>query len=334
MSLPPIPLDTLFDLLKTENTVIYNTIAASAFFLWEYCITFAEEIDLIWRWKWSPITVLFIVIRYLAFAIRIVELVFYGNLTGLIKPSMQTCQNWVKLEVIGGHCLALAVDLLLAVRTHALYGRNRIVLGLLIVIILVGQGVGISILVRVLPHFVTLPLPLPPNIHVGACVVLAADPDFPNYLIPTLVTESSFFLLVLIKFVHTKITVKTNTSHLLLVFLRDGIWAFAMVFGVLVWTIVTYKNTPANGDIAITWLFTVLPFAGTRLVINLRSEAPSRQQQQDGMEMQIVSPVSPLSRMTWSLTSRHEGQHPAYGGVTVTRSKMTVDDSYLPFEGK
>lgn len=330
MSLPP---NILFELLQTENTVVYNTIAASGLFFWEYCITFAEEIDLIWRWKWSPVTVLFIIIRYLSFAIRVIELLFYGNLTGLIKPSVAACQKWVKLEVIVGHCLSSCVELLLAVRTHALYGRNRIMLALLIAITLAGQGASISILVRILPNFVTFPLPIPSNLHVGACVVIAADPDFPNYLVPALVTETTFFLLVLIKFIHTKITAKTHTSHLLIVFLRDGIWAYALVFGVLVWTIVTYKITPAKGDIAVTWLFTALPFAGTRLVINLRSEAPSRKNQ-DGMEMQIISPVSQtLSPMTLSFNSPYEQQQ-SFGGVTVTRSKVIVDDSYLPFESK
>lgn len=65
---------------------------------------------------------------------------------------------------------------------HALYGQSRIMLALLIIIVLGGQGASISILVKILPNFVTLPLPLPSNIHVGACVVLAADPNFPNYL--------------------------------------------------------------------------------------------------------------------------------------------------------
>ncbi|GJJ13121.1 hypothetical protein Clacol_007371 [Clathrus columnatus] len=198
---------------------------------------------------------------FFGFISSYVELIFYANITGLIKPSIQTCQSWVRFEVISGHCLALSVDVLLAIRTHALYGRSRIMLGVLATILIISQGFGISILVRVIPNFVTTPLPLPSRIHIGACVVLAADPNFPNYLIPTLVTESSFFFLVLVKFIHSKVTTKTHTSHMLIVFLRDGLWAFALVFGVLVWSLVTYKVNPARGDIAITWLFSILAFS-------------------------------------------------------------------------
>lgn len=48
-----------------------------------------------------------------------VELIFYTNIAGLIMPSIQICQSWVKFEVISGHCLAFCVDLLLAIRSKS-----------------------------------------------------------------------------------------------------------------------------------------------------------------------------------------------------------------------
>jgi len=279
MSLPTasLPPGLLLQLVKEENVIIYNHLAASAFFFWDFCITFSQEVDLIWRAKWGYVTFLFFCSRYLAFAIIIMELLFYANITGLITPTAEGCLTWVKLEIVGGHLLSCAVDILLANRVYAFYGRNKQMLYLLMAIIIVGQSVGIAWIIVVVPKFRAAPLPVPHNLPLGACTVLQADPRFPEYFLPTLVMETILTIIFALKFIHMRLSTNVQLSQLMMIFLRDGLWAYTILFADFLWTYIAYKSSPQKGDTAIAWLFTVLSFSATRLILNLRAESPKRE---------------------------------------------------------
>ncbi|KAF8578643.1 hypothetical protein K439DRAFT_1663628 [Ramaria rubella] len=309
--------------LGTEGAIIYNTLAASAFFFWDYCITFGQEVELVWRWRWSPISFLFVAIRYLTFAIRIVELLFYANIAGVLRPSMQACVVWVRFEILTGHLLALGVDLLLMTRTYAYFGRDKRVLIGLIVMLAVGQAGGIVLLVSILPGFVLLQTPLPTNIHSASCIVLGASPIFSFYLIPSLSIETIMFIMVLARFIYTRFNTKTQArSHMLYVFIRDGAWAFTLVFGTFLWTALSYRLNPEDGDIAVTWLFSVLGFCGSRLVLNLRAEAQESEQVQEipGFELMLRNKESDSS------PSHHSHYPPGFEFMAYKPTQTLISD--------
>jgi len=230
--------------------------------------------------------------------IRVLELVFYTNITGLIKPDVESCLSWVKAEIGGGHVLLLTVDLLLALRAYAFYGQSKRMLYFLIAVVLGGQVAAIVIMVIVIPGFQAVPSPLPANIPLGACVVLGADARFPYYLLPTVIVETILSIVILIKFIRNRLDTRAKPSKMMIVFIRDGLWAYALVFATLMWTFIGYRFAPQKGDVAITWLYSILSFSGTRLVLNLRDEAWSQRrvfEQESGVELSNVpSGLSPV----------------------------------------
>jgi hypothetical protein len=46
-----------------------------------------------------------------------VQLLFYANITGLVHPSSTAYLHWVMFNVIGGHLMLLAMEILLAIRS-------------------------------------------------------------------------------------------------------------------------------------------------------------------------------------------------------------------------
>ncbi|KIJ53631.1 hypothetical protein M422DRAFT_25458 [Sphaerobolus stellatus SS14] len=306
MSHSSLPTEVFVGLVAEQAVTIYNNVAASAFFFWELCITFADEVDFIWKGRWSTISLLFFVSRYLSLAIRVIQLLFYANITGLIHPTAAACRAWVKFEIVSGHVMLLTVDILLAIRTYAFYNRDRRILFFLVAVVLGGQVAAIYIISVVTPGFVAVPPPLPARIPLGACVVLGADRRFPYYLLPTVIVETVLSVLIAARFIRMRWTTKAQSSSIMLVFIRDGIWAYVMVFAFLMWTFVAYRIAPQKGDIAIAWLYNVLSFCGTRLILNLRAEAPKNKQLR--------------------LDSGHELHN--IRGVLITTSTITGTDPY------
>lgn len=263
-------------LIIAEDAIIYNTVAASMFIFWEHCITFREEVDLIWRSQWSLVNVLFLVIRYMTLSIRIVELVFYTNVFGLIRPTPSNCVAWLRFEAAAGQILFFSVEIVLIMRVFAFYGRKWMLLFGVFALFALENAARITILGITIPKILIVPSPLPPNLHAGACLIVADPPLFSNYWVPGLIFESILFLLVMVRFVQTKLHAELDSPHVLVVFVRDGAWAFTVIFAVLLWNTLSFELTPVKGDVALTWLYSVLGCCGSRLVLNLRSAAVER----------------------------------------------------------
>jgi len=242
--------------------------------------------------KLGIVNVLFFLVRYLTVAIRVVELVFYTNITGLIHPSPPYCVAWVWFEVLGGLVVFYSVRILLIVRVFAFYERNRKLLFAIIIFSVCEHASSIGILSVAVPKMPTMPSPLPPNLHAGACIIQSIPALFSGYWIPGLIGESLLFLLVIIKFFPTQKS-EIWSSHLLRVIIRDGIWVFALLFANILWSALAFQFSPEKGQIAVTWLWSVMGFCGTRLVLNLRSVGRdgmmSTTYETGGMELSFMS---------------------------------------------
>jgi len=250
-------------LIIAEDAVIYNAVAASMFIFWDHCITFSQEVDLIWRSnKWGAINTLFLVIRYMTLSIRVVELVFYTNVFGLIRPTSSQCVAWIRFEAASGQILFFCVEIVLILRVFAFYGRKWRILFALLALFACESAVRITILGITMPKIITLPNPLPSNLHAGACLITVVPPLFSSYWVPALTFESILFLLVVYQFVQTKRHAEIGSPHILIVFVRDGSWAFTLIFAVLLWSTLAFELNPVKGDIGLTWLYSVLGFCG------------------------------------------------------------------------
>lgn len=267
-----LPLTEIPALIAAEDTVIYNTIAASMLLFWDLALTFEEEVELIWRSRQGPFTVLFYIIRYLAVGIRVLDLVVYTDVFGYMQPSTPRCLAWVWFEAVGGEVMLICIETLFLLRVFAFYGRHRFLIAILVPLFLGVIAAETTIIAIAVPKMIVIPNPLPPNLHVGACLNLAVPELYSKLVVPALAFQSLMFALVVIRFIRVRLLGGDNSPHLLVVFVRDGTWAFTLIFSVLLWAALTFKEAQ-KGEVALNWDYTVVSICGSRLILNLRSEA-------------------------------------------------------------
>ena len=119
-----------------------------------------------------------------------------------------------------------------------------------IVILFVAEiAAEISILAIVVPSTETIPDPLPSALDTNACLVMSIPSLFPHFWygqnlmacvdfyvalisrVPGLIFETFLFTLVAVRFIRMRMEEGISTTPLMAVFVRDGTWAFALIFG-------------------------------------------------------------------------------------------------------
>ncbi|KIO15407.1 hypothetical protein M407DRAFT_35026 [Tulasnella calospora MUT 4182] len=109
--------------LSHLQTVRYITVAALAFNLWDFLISFSDEICLVWVAPLSWVKCLFLLNRYLGPSILVVNV----SVLSTKGVTESVCRNWFRLEGWGGLVVVVVVQVILVLRVTALYGRHVIV---------------------------------------------------------------------------------------------------------------------------------------------------------------------------------------------------------------
>ncbi|KAG2359373.1 hypothetical protein BDR07DRAFT_220155 [Suillus spraguei] len=111
----------------------YWTVAAAAVVVYDWALTLGQEIELIWRQRWSLMTVLYLVIRYIGIlysVIYVLPSMTLVSLTDVVSNIINYTSNSmyvVAVAMLG----AIMID-----RLHAMYQRSRIMLISLAIIFL------------------------------------------------------------------------------------------------------------------------------------------------------------------------------------------------------
>jgi hypothetical protein len=132
----------------------------------------------------------------------------------------------------------------------AFYGKSKPLLAGLLTLFMCEVSAVVVMIVTTVSKFQIIPNPLPPNLDARSCLLLGAPALFTNcwcvkvrkpssrgaqlslrQRIPPLIFQSILFIIIVVKFIKTKLQAGRNSPHLLIVFVRDGIWAFALIFG-------------------------------------------------------------------------------------------------------
>ncbi|KAF8531924.1 hypothetical protein JB92DRAFT_2847579 [Gautieria morchelliformis] len=256
--------------LVSQSYTTYNTVAASMFTFWDYLLTFGDEVDLVWRSPFSWVTIMFYVIRYLTFFIRIAHLVFCTNAFGVVHVTASDCTIWRWFQVLSGQFLFCAIEILLITRVFAFYGRKKSLLAVLLLLLAAELSAMISLVAISLPMEVAKPNPIP-HIHAAPCIGISQPKMFSSLWVPPLIMQSILFVLLLGRYFWTREETRPGSSSVLGVFFRDHAWAFLLIFAVCLWATLSYELTDHLGEVALTWTYTVLGFCGSRLILNLRS---------------------------------------------------------------
>ncbi|KAG1796251.1 uncharacterized protein HD556DRAFT_1526299 [Suillus plorans] len=111
----------------------YFAVAACAAVIYDWVLAFGQEVELIWRQRWSMMTVLYLIARYLGIGFVVIRMFLSVPtilLTDAVSLIMTDALAWAS-DVVN-----VILGVIMIARLHAMYQRSRKVLISLIVIFL------------------------------------------------------------------------------------------------------------------------------------------------------------------------------------------------------
>jgi len=238
-----------------------NSVASLAFLTWDILITTGDEVEFIWKKQFAFTSYIYVFVRYFAWISQVALMSGVDTLSTSHgrHPSPNECRNWVTWETTSAQVQLMAVELLLMMRVHALYNRSRKVL----------YALGICYVLEVVVMTVSITLSTINSKSTSNCETIVP------LTIIAYGAASLLFELLLLVMTTTKVVKQLKETWrqipLMRTILRDGLWAFALIFVAIFTNAILYgfvKN--ALSAVAFPWLLTVSSFSGYRLMLNLR----------------------------------------------------------------
>ncbi|KAG2138189.1 hypothetical protein BD769DRAFT_1384724 [Suillus cothurnatus] len=112
----------------------YFIVAASVGVMYDWVLTFGQEIELIWRQRWSSMTFLYLTVRYVGIGSVVINMLTYVPTISVTDAGclvVNDVVNWM-IEVVD-----VALGVIMIARLYAMYQRSRKVLVFLVIIFLV-----------------------------------------------------------------------------------------------------------------------------------------------------------------------------------------------------
>ncbi|RPD65625.1 hypothetical protein L226DRAFT_237225 [Lentinus tigrinus ALCF2SS1-7] len=238
-------------------------VASLSFVLYDILLNLGDEIELIWTGPACWARLLYLVVRYVPLCVlcSLIMLIVHG-----ITWTPERCLIMVVYQNVAIQSLTLAVELILLSRVYAMYNRNRILLLSLAAFLVAEVGSMIGILSITTPKF---------RMSEG-CVVAHTPRLFSFYWILPLAFETTLLVLTFYKF-FTSISGRSvfgGKHSIMFVLMRDGTWAYAIIFMSMLLNIVFYavETNPLAG-VGFTWEVATLSFAGSHVLLNTRRVA-------------------------------------------------------------
>ncbi|KAG1774432.1 hypothetical protein EV702DRAFT_523485 [Suillus placidus] len=120
-------------IINSSIVFSYWTVAAGIVVVYDWVLTLGQEIELIWRQRWSLMTVLYLVIRYIGLPYSVVNVLENMPLVSLTDA----VSNITNYAINGTNVVVAAMlGVIMIARLHAMYQRSRIMLIFLVIIFL------------------------------------------------------------------------------------------------------------------------------------------------------------------------------------------------------
>ncbi|KIJ51933.1 hypothetical protein M422DRAFT_243506 [Sphaerobolus stellatus SS14] len=285
----------MFETLTSEPASFYgsfvpaivpssNVVAASVVIFYDYVLCLDDEIQVIWKAKPSWVTWLYFFVRYYTILLRFVHLVFCSVVFGIPHLTLSGCVVWGWFQVMTGQILFIAVEVLLIARVFAYYARSKVVLvGLLG---LLGANIAAAgLLVGLALQEKNLELSDNAIFHSGPCIGHSISNRYSSVWILPLSIHCFIFILVVARYLKTR---SSHSPRFMSIFVYDHVWVFIAVLAVSIWSIIAWRKPGANGQISLTWNYSVLGYCGSRLILSLRTASELKSKQS------LAEPVSDI----------------------------------------
>ncbi|KAJ7039107.1 hypothetical protein C8F04DRAFT_317552 [Mycena alexandri] len=237
-----------------------SSVAALVFLLYDICITIDDEVNFIWPKPWTRTKFLYLLIRYLPLFVQTSILTIGSpDLTPSFHFTPHDCFIWQVYQGVATVLVFAAVDCVLILRVFALYNNNRTMRRLVVVAFALEFG-GMC---------VGLGLSLPGIQFDDICLTTSISSELLIYAGSTLLFQTFLFALTVFKFVQA-VREGWGDTPLLSLVMRDGTWAFFLLFAVVAGDAALYglKNHQF-ASVLYGWLLSVFSFAGYHVLLNL-----------------------------------------------------------------
>ncbi|KAG0696689.1 hypothetical protein DFH29DRAFT_192377 [Suillus ampliporus] len=119
--------------INANRTISYFVVASFAGLIYDWILTFDQEVELIWGQRWSLMTVLYLSVRYLGMIYAVITIMGQVptiSVSDAVSHIVYLTHNWMSVVVDA------ILGAIIITRIHAMYQRSRKVLILLIVVFL------------------------------------------------------------------------------------------------------------------------------------------------------------------------------------------------------
>ncbi|KDN45038.1 hypothetical protein RSAG8_05211, partial [Rhizoctonia solani AG-8 WAC10335] len=208
-------------------------LASFIFMVYDHMITLAEEVDRIWQREWTGATWLFALNRYLT------ELQFIVNLVSFHNPHWtgKACEDFIPFPGASTLISIAIAEIIMILRTYALYQRNKYILGLL-AFFWTGQLIVMGTTMR---HPTRVELP---EGQVG-CIQGASGNYAAAFWLAPLAMDSVIFGLTVLKSLEYIYKTRYRVP-LIHVVLRDGILYFTLILSANMLNCLLYYLAPPS----------------------------------------------------------------------------------------
>ncbi|KAF7302228.1 Ribosomal-protein-alanine acetyltransferase [Mycena indigotica] len=284
-------LEHLFRLLDAARTTTSLSLAGLVIIAYDHVLTFADEIEHIWKSRLSPANVFYslalipkapLQIRYFTLVTMIINVVFIVQVEDSGSDKVTLMSN----SYLGSHLtnslvsvlnfqsasstlVVVSADIVLAIRVWILYCRSQ-TLAWILFPILVAEMIAMLIVgyfsIQPLRHFV----------HAGSLVHGCYSLEVPRLLtyfsLPLLIVACIMFTLTIYKCGRTIHALGFGRTPLLEMFLRDGVFWFlatllCCIFDFVVWS----RGPPELARLPIIFTTGLLSVVGTRVLMNIKT---------------------------------------------------------------
>jgi len=250
-------------LLQEQRLVTdYMFISAISTFVYDYILTLHLEIELIWFSQWSYTKVLFLVFRYMTFIEMALALhnQTFPNLSAGTCKATYPAQMWLMIFQ------AIIAEIILAIRTWAVWNRNKTVGILLVVSILASSALQFFLLNKFIQS-----LQYAPPLYQGSrgCSIVNADTTlWGNYAILTAI-EAIFLVLMVTSAVRS--FRESNRGRFSFIIHRDGIIFYVYLLFISAANMVVVLAIPPMMVLLAPFESALYAVFTTRIVFNIRA---------------------------------------------------------------
>ncbi|KAJ3551356.1 hypothetical protein NM688_g4750 [Phlebia brevispora] len=279
-------------------TKIYS-VAACVMLFYDICITFGDEVEKIWKRRFTGATVLWFMNRYLNPLGYIVIIVSFHQ-----RWPTSVCNRYVHYPEILKTITDTAIGLVFILRLYAIYSRSRIILFTFSALLLAEIGIKIwsftdGVALQLPPGncFVMHPifrvssLARISRVHTDRKIIeIEKDGCFS---ITHQSTDSCVFFATLLKALSIYRNLSNHSAALIRIILRDGVVYFATIFAANLLTVVfLLAASPDLKPINATFGNMLTSLMVSRLMLNLRLDVDSEEQAVGGRTT-LVRDASP-----------------------------------------